>query len=57
MKRIFIFFALVLALASCKQAPVNTNGIWLWSKFMNEVNLDDLHAKAIDNIILQEVAF
>ena len=57
MKRIFIFFALVLALASCKQAPVNTNGIWLWSKFMNEVNLDDLHAKAIDNIILHEVAF
>ena len=57
MKRILIILAFTLALASCKQAPVNTNGIWLWSKFMNEVDLDDLHAKAIDNIILHEVAF
>ena len=57
MKRILIILAFTLALASCKQAPVNTNGIWLWSKFMNEVSLDDLHAKAIDNIILHEVAF
>lgn len=57
MKRILIILAFTLALASCKQAPVNTNGIWLWSKFMNEVDLDDLHAKAIDNIILHEKAF
>ena len=57
MKRFLLIFSVTLALASCKQAPVNTNGIWLWSKFMNEVSLDDLHAKAIDNIILHEVAF
>ena len=57
MKRFLLIFSVTLALASCKQAPENTNGIWLWSKFMNEVNLDDLHAKAIDNIILHEVAF
>ncbi len=57
MKKFFAAILLAAALVSCKQAPVNTNGIWLWSKFMNEVDLDELHSKAIDNIILHEVAF
>lgn len=57
MKKILTFVFLAAALLGCKHAPENTNGIWLWSKFMNEVDLDDLHAKAIDNIILHEVAF
>ena len=44
MKRLIIsIFALALALSACKPAAqTNTNGIWLWSKFMNEVNLDSL---------------
>ena len=57
MKKILAVIFLAAALASCRQAPENTNGIWLWSKFMNEVDLDELHSKAIDNIILHEVAF
>lgn len=56
MKKIFIALLFAVALVSCKQAA-NTNAIWLWSKFMNEVDLDEFHAKAIDNIILHEVAF
>ena len=56
MKKIFIALLFAAALVSCKQAA-NTNAIWLWSKFMNEVDLDEFHAKAIDNIILHEVAF
>ena len=57
MKKILAVIFLAATIVSCKHAPENTNGIWLWSKFMNEVDLDDLHAKAIDNIILHEVAF
>ena len=59
MKRLIIsIFALALALSACKPAAqTNTNGIWLWSKFMNEVNLDSLAARDIKNIILHEVAF
>lgn len=54
----------LLAFASCAtqrstgpDIPKNTNGIWLWSKYMNEVDLDELKAKGIGNIILHEVAF
>ena len=57
MKRIVLFLALALSLASCRQAPVNTNGIWLWSKYMNMVDLDELASKDIKNVILHEVAF
>lgn len=59
MKRyITIILALALGLVSCKPvAEPNFNGIWLWSKFMNEVNLDTLASKDIKNIILHEVAF
>ena len=59
MKRFIIsILALTLALAACKpEAEPNFNGIWLWSKFMPEVNLDTLAAKDIKNIILHEVSF
>ena len=59
MKRyITIILALALGLVSCKPVTEpNFNGIWLWSKFMNEVNLDTLASKDIKNIILHEVAF
>lgn len=59
MKRILLAAALAAALlAGCRQAPqTNTNGIWLWSKYMNDVNLDTLQAKGIGNVILHEVAF
>ena len=57
MKKILAIVFLAAAIVACKQAPENTNGIWLWSKFMNEVDLDELHSKAIDNIILHEKAF
>ena len=33
------------------------NGIWLWSQYMNSVNLDILAGNDIRNIILHEVAF
>ena len=56
MKRIVSILALALAIAGCRQAP-NTNAIWLWSKFMPEVNLDEMASKDIKNIILHEVSF
>ena len=58
MKKLIILALSVIALAACRQIPVpNTNGIWLWSKFMNEVDLDEFAAKDIGNIILHEVSF
>ena len=58
MKRTVTFICLALALLGCRQAEEpNFNGIWLWSKFMPEVNLDTLAAKDIKNIILHEVSF
>ena len=58
MKKYVIILLAALALAGCKKAAEpNFNGIWLWSKFMNEVNLDSLATKDIKNIILHEVAF
>lgn len=59
MKRFLAVFLLsLLALAACrKAAEPNFNGIWLWSKFMPEVNLDTLAAKDIKNVILHEVSF
>ena len=47
----------VLVLLACRPAPRNTNGIWLWSKYMTEVDLDELSQKGIRNIILHEVSF
>ena len=58
MKRFLSFLFLALALAACKPAAEpNTNGIWLWSKYMNDVDLDEFARKDIGNIILHEVAF
>ena len=57
-KSLTLILLTLLALAGCKRAAEpNTNGIWLWSKFMTEVNLDSLAAKDIKNIILHEVSF
>ena len=57
-KSLALILLAILALAGCKEAAEpNTNGIWLWSKFMTEVNLDSLAARDIKNIILHEVAF
>lgn len=58
MKRWFFLLALVLSLAACRPAPApNYNGIWLWSKYMTEADLDEFAAKDIKNVILHEVAF
>ena len=58
MKRIAPALAiLALVLASCAPKPANTNGIWLWSRYMEEVDLDELAQKNIGNIILHEKAF
>ena len=52
MKKYILIALSLLCLAGCKKAAEpNFNGIWLWSKFMNEVNLDTLAAKDIKNII------
>ena len=56
MKRILLFAVAALLLASCSQKP-NTNAIWLWSKYMTEVDLDELVQKDIRNVILHEKAF
>lgn len=55
MKKLLILATLCLSINLAAQS--NTNGIWVWSKHMNEVNLDELKAKNIGNIILHEVAF
>ena len=59
LKRVFLLAAIAASIFSCGKKPQeeNTNGIWLWSKYMNDVNLDTLKAKGIGNIILHEVAF
>ena len=59
MKRLLMCALAVLSVLSCKAvaAKPNTNAIWLWSKYMNEVDLEQLAAKDIKNIILHEVAF
>lgn len=59
MKRILLFLLLALTVPACKSAAEkpNTNAIWLWSKYMNEVDLQELSDKDIGNIILHEVAF
>lgn len=57
MKKYFAIALLALSLLACKRVEPNFNGIWLWSKFMNEVDLDEFAAKDIKNIILHEVAF
>ena len=58
MKRLFSFLALALSLAACRPAvePAH-NGIWLWSKYMTEADLDEFAAKDIRNVILHEVSF
>jgi len=55
MKKITVLLALCLSINLAAQ--INTNGIWVWSKYMNEVNLDELKEKNIGNIILHEIAF
>ena len=58
MKHWFSLLALALALASCRPAAEpNRNGIWLWSKYMTEADLDEVAAKDIKNVILHEVSF
>lgn len=63
MKRIISFAAVALCLlltSSCRtgteQEP-NRIGIWLWSKYMTEVDLDEMARKDIKNIVLNEKAF
>ncbi len=57
MKRLLYLLAFLAALAACTRTSVSPHGIWLWSKYMNEVDLDSLAARDIDNIILHEVSF
>lgn len=58
MKKLAILLLGLCALAGCKAAePRSNNAVWCWSKHMNELDLDELKAKDIDNIILHEVAF
>ena len=58
MRRFFPILALALAIAACRPAvePAH-NGIWLWSKYMTEADLDEFAAKDIRNVILHEVSF
>lgn len=37
--------------------PSNRNAIWMWARYMKEVDLDELAAKHIGNIVMHEVAF
>ena len=58
MKRILTAFLAGLCIAGCcRPAEPAPNGVWLWSKFMNEVDLDSLAAKDINHILLNEAAF
>lgn len=59
MKRILSALLLTTALLSCGQQAEtrSNNAVWIWSKYMNEIDLDELKAKDIDNVILHEVAF
>lgn len=57
MKRIFILVLAAALSVCCTESPRNTNGIWLWSKYMNEVDLQELADKGIGNIILHEKSF
>ena len=57
MRKALISILVLAAFVSCRQPSPSPNGIWLWSKYMNEVDIDTLAAKEIDNIILHEVAF
>ena len=58
MRRFLPILALALAIAACRPAaePAH-NGIWLWSKYMTEADLDEFAAKDIRNVILHEVSF
>ena len=60
MKKLMIIAVCLLAVASCAargDGKQNTNGIWVWSKYMTEVDLDELRAADIGNVILHEVSF
>ena len=58
MKRILLTLCIIFPGLCCGAAvPENSNGIWLWSKHMTEVNLDTLAARNIGNVILNEAAF
>ena len=57
MKRLLIALTALLMLASCQNDKPNTNAFWLWSKYMPEVNIDEMVSKDIKNIILHEKAF
>lgn len=57
MKRLLIAALALFALVSCQKEKPNTNAFWLWSKYMTEVNIDEMVSKDIKNIILHEKAF
>lgn len=58
MKRLSLIFLLTIAcLAMSARGLKNTNGIWVWSSHMNNVDLQELNDKGIGNIILHEVSF
>ena len=61
MKKILFLTALALCLLlnpSCRpEKDANRIGIWLWSKYMTEIDLDEMAHKDIKNVILHEVSF
>ena len=59
MKKLLSVLVVLLVISACAKTveKENTNAIWLWSKHMNEVDLQELASKDIKNVILHEIAF
>lgn len=58
MRRIIALIAMVLVSVAGNATKLrNTNAVWVWSKYMNEVNLQELKSKGIGNVILHEYSF
>lgn len=58
MKKLLIIMALLFsALTVDARNFKNTNAVWVWSSYMNQVDLQEMKDKNIGNIILHEVSF
>lgn len=53
----FCFLAVPSSFAKKKVAEGNTNAIWVWSRYMNDINLDEMVRKDIGHIVLHEKSF
>lgn len=64
MKKTLLLIAMAMCLiavpsssAKKKVSKNNTNAIWVWSKYMTEINLDEMVRKDIGHIVLHEKSF